>query len=153
RELDLRKKDMLTAAASPETGARTAIQHLGQNKEGWNVTETPHFRIFHHQGAELAEKVAQIAERTRLDMYRKWFGNDGIEWTQKCEVTLHQTGTDYQRMTGVPPGSPGHSRIESDPSGKRVVARRMDLRLDHPGFLEAVLPHETTHVVLAGMFD
>lgn len=129
------------------------IQHLGKNKEGWNVAETPHFRIFHHQGTDFAEKVAQIAETTRLHMYRKWFGHDGIEWTPKCELILHPTGTEYHRMTGVPAESPGHARIESDPSGKRVVSRRLDLRLDHPGALEAVLPHETTHVVLAGMFE
>src|SRR5262249_30197631 len=73
-------------------------------------------------------------------------------WTPKCELVLHQTGADYQKMTGVAATSPGHSRIESDPTGKRVVSRRMDLRIDHPGFLDAVLPHETTHVVLAGMF-
>jgi hypothetical protein len=29
----------------------------------------------------------------------------------------------------------------------------MDLRLDLAGMAEAVLPHETTHVVLAGMFN
>lgn len=149
RELDLRQKDLMVAAAPK---ACVEAQHLGRNKEGWNVTETEHFRIFHHQGAEFAEKVAQIAERTRLAMYRKWFGNGGVDWTPKCELVLHQTGADYQKMTGVPATSPGHSRIESDPTGKRVVSRRMDLRIDHPGFMEAVLPHETTHVVLAGMF-
>ena len=33
-----------------------------------------------------------------------------------------------------------------------VVSRRMDLRCDNPGMLDAILPHETTHIVLAGMF-
>lgn len=151
-EIDKRSKGC-TAAAAPEVSGEFTLQHLGKNKEGWSVSETPHFRIFHHQGPEVAEKVAKIAETTRLQMYRKWFGHDGVDWTPKCELILHPTGTDYHKMTGVSPKSPGHTRIESDPSGKRVVSRRMDLRLDHPGFMEAVLPHETTHVVLAGMFD
>jgi len=149
REIELRVKDKLVAA-SPEIAVD--VKHLGRNKEGWTVAETAHFRIFHHQQADFAEKVAQIAERTRATMFRKWFGHDGVEWTPKCELIIHDTGDSYHKMTGVPASSPGHSRIESDPSGKRVVARRMDLRADHPGFLEAVLPHETTHVVLAGMF-
>jgi hypothetical protein len=33
-----------------------------------------------------------------------------------------------------------------------VVVRRIDLRCDDPNLLVAVLPHETTHVVLAGQF-
>ena len=53
-------------------------------------------------------------------------------------------------MTRVPGNSPGHSRIEGN-SG-RIIARRMDMRQDATGMVDAVLPHETTHVVLAGMF-
>lgn len=152
REIELRSKDK-TIAGSSEVSVTFDLKHLGKNKEGWNVSETPHFRIFHHQGPELAEKVARIAEGTRATMYRRWFGNDGVEWTPKCELVLHDNGDSYHRMTGVPATSPGHARIESDPTGKRIVSRRMDLRIDHPGFFEAVLPHETTHVVLAGMFE
>lgn len=152
REIDQRSRDKVGSGSSAGHGV-VQVQHLGKNKEGWTVAETAHFRIFHHQGPELAQKVAQIAERTRAAMYRKWFGHDGVEWTPKCELILHNTADSYHKMTGVPATSPGHARIESDPSGKRVVSRRLDLRLDHPGVLETVLPHETTHVVLAGMFD
>ena len=37
-------------------------------------------------------------------------------------------------------------------NGNRVVARRMNLRADHPQLLTAILPHEVTHVVLADLF-
>jgi hypothetical protein len=33
-----------------------------------------------------------------------------------------------------------------------VTARRTDLRADHPQLLNAILPHEVTHVVLADLF-
>ena len=154
REIDQRQKIQPTGTP-PEVVAQitqTTVRHLGRNKEGWQVTETQYFRIFHNQPPEQIEKVAAVAEKTRRDMYRKWFGNDGIDWTPKCELILHPTGNDYSRMTGVSPTSPGHSRIERDPSGQRVLSRRMDLRCDNPGMLDAILPHETTHVVLAGMF-
>ena len=85
-------------------------------------------------------------------MYRKWFDAEGVEWTPICELIVHPNAAAYTQMTGVPTNSPGHSRIESDPSG-RVTARRLDLRMDIAGMMDAVLPHETTHVVLAGMFD
>ncbi len=133
-------------------GATPVYQHLGRNREGWQVTETPYFRIFHHQDNDFAERVARIAERTRLEMSRKWFNSEGSAWEPKCELILHPNTDSYTKMTGVPASSPGHSRIESDPSGQRVVGRRMDLRLDNPGVLDGVLPHEATHVVLAGQF-
>ena len=134
------------------TASAVSVQHKGRNKEGWAVAETPHFRIFHHRDDAFAEKVAQVVETTRAEMYRKWFGNDGPAWDPKCELILHPSASHYTQMTGVPGTSPGHSRIETDPTGGRVIGRRMDIRLDNPGALEAVLPHETTHVVIAGMY-
>ena len=149
QQLLTRLDERAKAGAVPVSAIK--VKHWGQNKEGWHVTESAHFRIFHRKDNAYAERVAHIAEHTRATMYRKWFQSDGIEWQPICELILHPTAADYTHMTGVPSNSPGHSRIESDPSG-RVIARRMDLRLDITTMLEAVLPHETTHVVLAGMF-
>jgi tetratricopeptide (TPR) repeat protein len=146
KEIDQRRSGPMPDEAS------IGLQHLGRNPQGWLVTETTHFRIFHQQQKEYVEKVALIAERTRVLMSRKWFNQETGAWTPKCELVLHATGSDYSAMTKVPATSPGHSRIESDPGTQRVIGRRMDLRVDNPHLLEAVLPHETTHVVLAGNF-
>src|SRR6202035_3125003 len=123
REIDQRHKPQATATAV-EAVTQITVQHLGRNKEGWQVAETPYFRIFHNQSREHIDKVAAIAEKTRLDMYRKWFGSEGTDWAPKCELILHATGSDYSRTTGVSAASPGHSRIESDPGGQRVISRR-----------------------------
>jgi hypothetical protein len=169
REIQLRHGNQIAAAGPaekvgpgtpPSVGeGRTVsmpavrVQHLGQNPQGWQVAESRNFRIFHQQGRDFAERVAQVAERTRFDMSHKWFGQDSADWQPKCDILLHPTGAEYTRLTGVPATSPGHSRIETDPRNhERVVNRRMELRCDVVGFLEAVLPHETTHVVLAGNF-
>jgi tetratricopeptide (TPR) repeat protein len=138
-------------AGKPALGAN-AVKHHPRGSHGWLTTETPNFRIFHNQTSQFAEKVAQIAEYTRSQMTRKWFGKDGDEWAPKCDIMLHATGADYSSVTGVPGNSPGHSRIETDPTNGRVVGRRIDVHCDNPAMLEAVLPHETTHVVLAGQF-
>ncbi|HZZ81374.1 MAG TPA: hypothetical protein VFE62_22925 [Gemmataceae bacterium] len=134
------------------TASNAKVRHWNQkNREGWYVVETEHFRIFHRQDTDFGDRVAQIAESTRAAMFKKWFGNDGVAWEPICELIMHPDAGSYTQMTQVPGTSPGHSRIESDPSG-RIVARRMDMRMDGAGVLDAVLPHETTHVVLAGMF-
>lgn len=132
--------------------ADMTVKHVGKNKDGWTVAETPHFRIFHKESKETAERIARIAETTRLEMFQKWFGNGGEKWEPICELILHPDANSYTHMTGVSANSPGHSRIESDPSG-RVVSRRMDVRTDVKGWDDAVLPHEATHVVFAGQFE
>jgi tetratricopeptide (TPR) repeat protein len=137
------------------TGRRSpavAVRHRGTNAQGWEEAETANFRILHKQPRDLVEKAAQVVERTRTDMYRKWFGQSEEAWDKKCELYLHATAQDYSHATGQSTGSPGHSRIETDPSTGRVLGRRMDMHCDNPNMLEAVLPHETTHVVLAGQF-
>jgi hypothetical protein len=129
-----------------------AMHHYGRNPQGWHVTETPHFRIFHNQQRDLVERVAAVAERTRVEMQRKWFGSERSDWNDKCELVLHASAEEYSKFTGVPTASPGHSRIEHDPATQRVIGRRLDLHVDNPSMLEAVLPHEATHCVLAGQF-
>lgn len=149
REIDRRSRTAGDAAFTAD--GKIAVRHLGRNAQGWQVAETTRFRILHNQSPELVEKVATVAERTAGDMHRKWFGGEAAAWNPKCDLVLHATANDYTRLTGVAGHSPGHSRMEID-TGGRVAGRRMDLRCDMPGMLEAVLPHETTHVVLAGQF-
>jgi hypothetical protein len=128
----------------------TEYREMGRGPEGWFVGETTNFRIYHAQTSDLAEKVAAVAERTRNEMYRKWFGAIAPDWNPKCELYLYPTGQDYCRATLAPGDSPGHSDCKMDAG--RVISRRIDLRCDNPDMLKAVLPHETTHVVLAGNF-
>jgi tetratricopeptide (TPR) repeat protein len=139
------------AAAAP--AAAVTVRHPPRTAQGWDVAETTHFRVLHRQPREFAEKVARTAERTRREMSRKWFGEDGAAWAPKCDVYLHATAAAYGRATGQATNSPGHSRIETDPAAGRVVSRVIHLHCENPdALLGAVLPHEATHVVLAGQF-
>lgn len=146
-EIDKRRGGPPAAGGTP-AGA-VAVQHYPRGSEGWARAETTNFRIFHNQSRELAEQVAQVAEQTRTDMLRKWMGGAKEDWKPRCDLFLHATAQDYSRVTGVPPKSPGHSSIQTE--GTRVLMRRIDLHCDDPkNLVSAVLPHETTHVVLAG---
>lgn len=143
-EIDTRKG----SETRPTAAAQVAVQHSQRN--GWNVAESTWFRVHHKQGREFGEQIVSIAERTRVDVLRKWFGGNGIPWRNKCDVYLHATAQAYASATGVSASSPGHSRIETETGS--VISRRMDLRCDVSNLLHGVLPHETTHVVLAGQF-
>jgi hypothetical protein len=117
----------------------------------WSVAQTPNFRVFHQASSELAAQVARTAERTRTLAYRQWFGDTPSPWQVRCDIYLYPTAREYHMATGVPEAVPGHSSFRYD--GSRLIARRIDLHYDIPTMVSAVLPHETTHAVLQGMFD
>jgi tetratricopeptide (TPR) repeat protein len=138
-------------SASKDSGKDVAIRHLAKSPEGWQVAETANFRILHNQSRETAEEVARVAERTRADMQKKWLGDVGDHWKPICEIRLYATAQEYSKATRESESSPGHSTILCD--GARVSSRRIHLHCDDPNMLSAVLPHETTHVVLADQFS
>jgi hypothetical protein len=123
-----------------------------RNGAGWDVAETANFRIYHNQSHDYVDSVARIVEFTRIEMQKKWFGNVGPEWKPKCEVYLYATADDYSRGTNTPAQSPGHSSFNFDEKDGGLLSRRMDLHVDNLNLLNYVLPHETTHTVLAGNF-
>ena len=63
----------------------------------------------------------------------------------------HASAEDYAKATGKPATGPGHATLQM--KGGAVEKRRLDLRADEPNTLSNVVPHETTHVVLADLFD
>jgi hypothetical protein len=136
-------------ASMQEAVAGVTVKHTPRVGTGWAVAETANFRVFHATTEAVAEKAARLAEATRAAMGRKWLGTVPPTWSPRCDIYLHPTIKGYT-LAGGRDGSPGHSSI-SLPEG-RVTLRRVDLRLDDANVLTATLPHETTHVVLAGQF-
>jgi hypothetical protein len=133
-----------------DEGAPIAIRHI-KPENGWDVAETANFRILHKgQSRETVEKAATIAEQSRSASLRKWFGEQEDKWQPACEIFLHATNQEYVHETNKPANSPGHSTVKLE--GDRVISRRIDLHCDEPTMLAQRLPHETTHVVLAGKF-
>lgn len=123
-----------------------SVHHQDRNAAGWSSAETANFVVYHREAKDLAEQVAQAAENVRANMIQKWFGNGTSAWNPRCAIYLHPTANDYGRATGQY-NSPGHSSIRIE--NNRFVLRRIDLHCDDAGMVEAVLPHETTHIVIA----
>jgi hypothetical protein len=151
-EIDKRKTQEKNESEQRSVPAIAVFHHPQRTQQGWQVSETTNFRIFHNQAKDYAEAVARIAEHTRGEMQKKWFGANGPEWNPRCEIFLYATGEEYSRATNTPPQSPGHSYFQFDEKSGRLISRRMDLHCDNLNLLNYVLPHETTHTVLAGNF-
>lgn len=126
------------------------VRHPGYRVNGWDVAETPHFRIYHGQPEELIERVGPVVEKARAAQLRKWFGAADEDWDQRCELYIYADARQYSAATGAAQQSPGHSVIKLDAG--RVLCRQIHVHADDPGMIAAVLPHEVTHTVLAGHF-
>jgi hypothetical protein len=138
------------AAVPPSSSSAHEVGRTPGQPGNWQVRETPSFRIM-HADTELAEKVAQIAENARETQITRWVGATPREpWSPKCDIYLYPTARVFSQMTGQPEPSPGFSTMGMNAG--RIIARRINLRVDHPNLLTAILPHEITHVVLADLF-
>ena len=126
------------------------LSKIGTAVGRWQIRDTANFRIYHADPA-LAAKVAQSAEAARRDQLKRWSKQpQRTGWQPLCEVYLYPTAKQYATMTGQPEDSPGFSTMGMN--GGRITARRINLRADHPTIVQAVLPHEITHVILADHF-
>jgi len=133
---------------APET--LVAVKHSRPAGSAWALAETTNFRIFHNLDGAKAEEVAKIVETTRAAMQKKWFGKVEETWEPRCDVYLYPNADSYSRATGIRSSAPGHARVSR--SGERIVERQLHMNLEAPNVLTTVLPHETTHVVIAGRF-
>lgn len=133
---------------SDPNNSATDLTHRETN--GWTTTASPSFRIHHHLDRSTGEKLAKLLETTRSTQIERWFGGGHEPWNPPCDVVIHDNATNYSTATGVPATSPGHSTVKVE--GGRVTQRRIDLHADDPNMSVGVLPHEATHIVLAGRF-
>ncbi len=141
--------DTETRAREHPAAPRTPLIHCGPDVDGWYVCQSENFRIRHRLSLELAQRVAEAAEHARDKAQRLWLGKDLAPWRPRCEIRVHPDGQTYCRETGVSPASRGHSRFVVEEG--RVVSRAIELRADDAEMLTAILPHEVTHAVIAGL--
>jgi hypothetical protein len=139
-----------TPAKPPAENREAASQAEPGSPLSWHVHETANFRVYHTDPA-VAAQAARVAEVVRSQQAKRW-GSTATRssWSPRCEIYLYPTPRDFAQMTGQPETSPGFSTMGIN--GNRIIARRVNLRADHPQLLTAILPHEVTHVVLADLF-
>ena len=146
--IDQRKQEIGATNPLQPSAAVVEVKHTGPYQGNWYLAETKNFRVWHHLNQADATQVAKSSEACRVEAAMKWFGAVGNDWTPICEIYLHPTAQEYSKSTGAPAVSPGHTTLKTE--GIRVLSRRIDLHTDEANMMTGVLPHETTHVVLAG---
>jgi hypothetical protein len=144
------------AAARRKGGATPAAVATAGNvvaaADGWEVVETPSFRVKHKGTRAAADAVAQAAEAQRKAIFDRWSGPPAGAWVPKCEVVLHPTRDAYAAATKRPATDADTGFAVVRLTGGQPSERRVELRADDPGVAANALPRELTHVVLADLF-
>ncbi len=148
-EAQRRRGGAAPAAASPAPAVE--VKHTAKSDDGWARAQSENFRLFHDQPKEYAEQVLRAAEQARAVTLVKWGGDAKAAWKTPCDVYVHATAADYAKASGKSATGPGHATMQM--KGTVVEKRRLDLRADEPNTVTNVVPHETTHLVLADLFD
>jgi hypothetical protein len=134
-----------------EIEKRGPIPGSDASPPGWQMIESGSFRVMHKSQPELAREVSRTAEAARKDMYERWAGPAGGNWSPRCDIFLYATGAEYAKVTGKSADQSGHSTVGT--RAGRVMSRRIDLRADDPSLLDGSLPYEVTQVLVADLFS
>jgi hypothetical protein len=126
------------------------IRHKAKDARGWEIAETPNFRIYHNQPRALVSKVARVAEQSRELLMRRWLGTSGDTWDPPCQLYLHASRKDYWKIKAISGKALGHSVVRAD--GDEVTSRYIEVFHGQSDLLTTVLPHEVTHVVVGSYF-
>jgi hypothetical protein len=131
----------------PVTRTPAAIQ---PTESGWEAIETANFRVKYRTSKATADEAGRVAETARGDIFKKWSGPPGSNWSPKCEIVLHPTADAFAAATKLAAAATGRAEVQlSDGS---ATSRRIDLRADDETLIETALPRELTHIILADLY-
>lgn len=118
--------------------------------QGWSIVESDNFRLCSRGSLKQGDAVIRATEAMRRELTRQWLGERATAWSPKCDIVVHSTAVAYQKAVPGGERTLGSSLINT--AGGKVVGRRIDIRADRAGWLDAALAHELTHVILADRF-
>ena len=136
-----------TSCTCQETHRLTQTRQQGC----WIATST-NFQVRSFQSDDEARHVALHCEEVR-DLLAAAYGftAESTCWSPKCEVFLFLSKHKYGAVVGREAMETLGSSLVRPETGA-VQSRRIDLRTDVPNYLQEVLAHELTHVLIADHF-
>lgn len=118
----------------------------------WWVATSTNFQVCSLKSIEEAESVARRCEEVRDALGEAWqLYADDKPWRPVCQVILHSSSRSYVAVVGRGSEATVGSSLVKPRTGV-ITSRRIDLRTDIANYLEAALPHEMCHVLVADRF-
>lgn len=113
----------------------------------WNHRQSAHFDVYARNDL-VAERLAEAAEFHFIGLSDWLNTSDAHDWSPRCELRIHATLADLRENTGARGAT--HALTQTRRQGDRVLLRQINLVQDDPDLLASTLPHELTHILLAG---
>jgi hypothetical protein len=116
---------------------------------GWLKFEGDHFVVLcaTSDDEDVAHEILDHAE----DYYHDIADDIGYSryhnfwtWDDRVKIVLFPDQASYVRQTGQPPWSQGYASIYSETFKSRIIVSYKD----QPNFVDVILPHEITHLIL-----
>lgn len=140
------------SACESDTCARSKVAIQGTRQGSWWVAISTNFQVCSLQSLADATLAAERCEHLRASLISTWqLSTDDEPWHPKCQVILYPDSRSYVAAVGR--GSEvtvGSSLVK--PRTGPITTRRIDLRTDVADYLDAALPHEMCHVLVADRF-
>lgn len=116
------------------------------------MATTGSFNVHSYRSAAEAGQVALHCEALRRDLVNRYGFEEGKrKWQPKCSVVLFPNKHKYGAVVGQAAKETLGSSLATPQTGP-IENRRIDLRTDVTDYLDEVLPHELTHVLIADHF-
>jgi hypothetical protein len=98
-----------------------------------------------------AQRTARRCEELRATLHGAWRLSEQPIWNLPCQVVLYPDERSYVAAVGRGAEATVGSSLVKPMSGP-IASRRIDLRMDAGNDLNAALPHELCHVLVADRF-
>ena len=138
------------AGDTTRTCSKAVIQCSRQGS--WWVAVSTNFQVCSQRSSDEAKLAAERCEEVRASLFSAWqFSTEGAIWRPKCQVILYPNAGSYVSAVGRGSEVTVGSSLVTPRTGT-VTSRRIDLRSDVPRYLDAALPHEMCHLLVADQF-
>ena len=116
---------------------------------GWLKSDGDHFEVLYatNDDEDMAQQILNHAE----DYYNDIADDIGYSryqnfwtWNNRVKIILFESQVSYVQQTGQPPWSQGFASIYSELFRSRIIVSYRD----QPNFVDVILPHEITHLIL-----
>ncbi len=122
------------------------------SQRGCWVATSANFQVCSLRNSNEAESVAEHCEKLRSSLAAAYgLKIEQASWHPKCQIFLHVDANKYGAIVGKEFMQTLGSSLVKPETGE-VASRRIDLRTDVPNYLQEVLPHELSHVLIADLF-
>jgi hypothetical protein len=118
----------------------------------WWVAISKNFQVCSLRSISDATLAAERCEEVRASLLSAWqLSADDVPWCPKCQVILYPNARSYFAAVGRESEVTVGSSLVKPRTGA-ITSRRIDLRSDVPRYLDAALPHEMCHLLIADQF-